>query len=149
MATHSSILAWRIPWAEEPGRLQSKALQKVRHDWAHRAQRRFRVLKDRTVFFGKTQGFQHCLERGLRCCSVSPCHRNIFKCSRLCVLWFILQYEYPLSQSFREKPFTAGTYFSLSNNEFCTLQGCFEWLLSVHCFDTEPGKYSDAYFISL
>ena len=34
MATHSSILAWRIPWAEEPGRLQSTGLQRVRHGWA-------------------------------------------------------------------------------------------------------------------
>ena len=32
MATHSSILAWRIPWAEEPGRLQSAGSQRVRHD---------------------------------------------------------------------------------------------------------------------
>ena len=29
---HSSILAWKIPWTEEPGRLQSMGLQKVRHD---------------------------------------------------------------------------------------------------------------------
>ena len=34
MATHSSILAWRFLWTEEPGRLQSKGLQRVRHDWA-------------------------------------------------------------------------------------------------------------------
>ena len=34
MATHSSILAWKIPWAEEPGRLQSMGLQRVRHDQA-------------------------------------------------------------------------------------------------------------------
>ena len=34
MATHSSILAWRIPWAEEPCRLQSMELQRVGHDWA-------------------------------------------------------------------------------------------------------------------
>ena len=34
MATHSSILAWRIPWTEEPGRLQSTGLQRVGHDWA-------------------------------------------------------------------------------------------------------------------
>ena len=34
MATHSSILAWRIPWTEEPGRLQSTGLQRVRHDWS-------------------------------------------------------------------------------------------------------------------
>ena len=34
MATHSSTLAWRIPWTEEPGRLQSMGLQRVRHDEA-------------------------------------------------------------------------------------------------------------------
>ena len=32
MATHSSILAWRIPWTEKPSRLQSKGLQRVGHD---------------------------------------------------------------------------------------------------------------------
>ena len=32
MATHPSILAWRIPWTEEPGRLQSIGSQRVRHD---------------------------------------------------------------------------------------------------------------------
>ena len=32
MATHSSILAWRIPWTEEPGELQSMGLQRVGHD---------------------------------------------------------------------------------------------------------------------
>ena len=34
MATHFSILAWRIPWTEEPGRLQSMGLQRVKHKWA-------------------------------------------------------------------------------------------------------------------
>ena len=32
MATHSSILAWRIPWTEEPGGLQSMVSQRVGHD---------------------------------------------------------------------------------------------------------------------
>ena len=32
MATHSSILGWRIPWTEEPGRLQSMGSQRVGHD---------------------------------------------------------------------------------------------------------------------
>ena len=32
MATHSSILAWRIPWTEEPGGLQSMGSQRVKHD---------------------------------------------------------------------------------------------------------------------
>ena len=34
MATHSSILAWRIPWTEELGGLQSMGLQRVAHNWA-------------------------------------------------------------------------------------------------------------------
>ena len=33
MATPSSILAWRIPWTEEPGGLQCMGSQRVRHDW--------------------------------------------------------------------------------------------------------------------
>ena len=32
-ATHMSILAWRIPWSKEPGRLQSMESEMVRHDW--------------------------------------------------------------------------------------------------------------------
>ena len=35
MATHSSILARKIPWTEEPSRLQFMGSQRVRHDWAH------------------------------------------------------------------------------------------------------------------
>ena len=34
MAIHSSILAWKIPWMEEPGRLQSMGSQRVGHDYA-------------------------------------------------------------------------------------------------------------------
>ena len=37
MATHSSILAWRIPWTEEPGGLESMGSQRVRHDWSNLA----------------------------------------------------------------------------------------------------------------
>src|SRR5574337_69122 len=37
VATHSSILAWKIPWMEEPGGLQSMGLQRVRHKLATRA----------------------------------------------------------------------------------------------------------------
>ena len=32
MATHSSVLVWRIPWTEEPGRLQSMGSQRIRHN---------------------------------------------------------------------------------------------------------------------
>ena len=43
VATHSFILAWRIPWTEEPGRLQSMGLQRVRHDWATNSTTTFKV----------------------------------------------------------------------------------------------------------
>ena len=33
MTTHSSILAWKIPWTEEPGRLQFMGSQRARHAW--------------------------------------------------------------------------------------------------------------------
>ena len=35
MATHSNILAWRIPWIEEPGGLYSTGLKRVRHNWSN------------------------------------------------------------------------------------------------------------------
>ena len=38
MATHSSILAWEVPWVEEPGDLQSMGLQRFRHDLASKQQ---------------------------------------------------------------------------------------------------------------
>ena len=38
MATHSNILAWEIPWTEEPGRLQSMGLQRVGRDLATKQQ---------------------------------------------------------------------------------------------------------------
>ena len=41
MATHSSILAWRIPWTEEPGGLQWIELQRVGHDCNHLAHNRY------------------------------------------------------------------------------------------------------------
>ena len=38
MATHSNLLAWRIPWTEEPDGLQSMRSQRVGHDWATNTQ---------------------------------------------------------------------------------------------------------------
>ena len=44
MATHSSLLAWRIPWTEGPGGLQSMRSERVGHDWAHTHSVTFSVL---------------------------------------------------------------------------------------------------------
>ena len=48
MATHSSILAWRIPWTEEPSRLQSKGSQRVGHDWVMLLYLKWIINKDLT-----------------------------------------------------------------------------------------------------
>ena len=50
MATHSSILAWEIPWTEEPGGLQSMGLEGVGHDLAAKQQQRLGVIE------GKVEG---------------------------------------------------------------------------------------------
>ena len=44
MATHSSILAWRIPWTKEPGGPQSIVLQIVRHNWSDLPHRHFEYI---------------------------------------------------------------------------------------------------------
>ena len=44
MTTHSRILAWRIPWAEDPGRLQSMGSQRVGHNWATNTQHKETLL---------------------------------------------------------------------------------------------------------
>ena len=45
MATHSTILAWKIPLTEKPGRLQLTGLQRVRHDWATSFNFTFNLVK--------------------------------------------------------------------------------------------------------
>ena len=47
MTTHPSILAWEIPWTEEPVRLQSMGSQRVRHDLVTNQQLIFYILKEK------------------------------------------------------------------------------------------------------
>ena len=44
MATHSSVLAWRIPWMEKPARLQSMGLHRVGHDWSDTATELYYII---------------------------------------------------------------------------------------------------------
>ena len=50
MATHSSILAWEIPWTEEPGGLKSMALQRIRHDLVTKQQQQKETPQSTPVF---------------------------------------------------------------------------------------------------
>ena len=63
MATHSSILAWRIPLTEEPGGLQSMGSQKVRHDWATKKS----LCKGRTVSCHQREVEFGCRGKGSTC----------------------------------------------------------------------------------
>ena len=67
MATHSSIFSWRIPWTEEPGRLQSMGSKRVRHDWVTDTSEHmlFRAIGlDWKCFPGDSDGKSICLQCG-------------------------------------------------------------------------------------
>ena len=79
MATHSSVLAWRIPWTEEPGGLQSKGSQRVRRDWSNLActhARKLREIKRKNLV-----EVMFCINKKDTCTNVcvfqSLCHRAI------------------------------------------------------------------------
>ena len=75
MATHSSILAWRIPWKEEPGGLQSMGLQRVLHDLAteHTCTQRKEKVKNCTLLQLLSIGKGVC-----HGCILSPCLFNLY-----------------------------------------------------------------------
>ena len=52
VATHSNILAWRTPWTEEPGGLQSMGSQRVRHDWSDLALTYWEIIQG-TLHLGR------------------------------------------------------------------------------------------------
>ena len=54
MATHSIILAWRIPWTEEPGRLQSMGLQRMGQDWVTKHTQAATWLLHKSILINKT-----------------------------------------------------------------------------------------------
>ena len=68
MATHSRILAWRIPWTEEPGCLQSIGSHRVGHDWRHLACMHARSL----LWLKSPLGFYLSSEVHLTCLRKSP-----------------------------------------------------------------------------
>ena len=93
MATHSSILAWRIPWTEEPGRLQSMGLQRIRHDLATNTNTYiYAYCTWISVFFFRFGSFQlKCLQMHFQSpFSFSPLPRISMACSLLSHLSCIL-----------------------------------------------------------
>ena len=56
MATHSSILTWRIPWTEEPGEIQSVGSHRVRHDRATNTLKEAEITQDPQSSHNKIKG---------------------------------------------------------------------------------------------
>ena len=81
MATHSSILAWRILWTEETEGLQSMGLQRVRHDWVAKTLTLGRPWSTRLSRHPGPQDLSSLLSLGCRSCWHGP--RNLRPCS-----WF-------------------------------------------------------------
>ena len=75
MATHSSTLAWEIPWTEEPGRLQSMGSQRVGHDLATKQQQHLCMHAQLRHFVVWQKLTQHCLQKTLN----TGCHQVGFQ----------------------------------------------------------------------
>ena len=104
MATHSSILAWRIPWTEEPGGLQSMGSQRVGQDWVTNTSRYqltkssqplykdsssfFSILQVRNLRPDITQGFES------KQPTSEPIHLTalVLKWADLCSSWFYISW---------------------------------------------------------
>ena len=72
MAPHSSVLAWRIPWTEEPGGLQSMGSHRVGHDWAGSTGHRAAVLAAALFTSSQKQLSVHQQMSGWRCGTYTP-----------------------------------------------------------------------------
>ena len=87
MATHSSVLAWRIPWTEEPGGLQSMGSQRVRYDWATKQQQEY-FVESNVLLIPIISSFTKPIHKGcFLSCLVSNtkvASRGGYKCENIC-----------------------------------------------------------------
>ena len=83
MATHSSLLAWRIRWTEEPGGLQCIELQRVRHDWSDSMHSCIRDIYTMILWLRKVHGCE-CPSEWRRWLSTSSAILACFKSSCQC-----------------------------------------------------------------
>ena len=85
MAIHSRILAWRIPWTEEPGRLQSMGSQRIRHDWATKTSLSFHFHGSGTLLGELERWVRKKFIFLLRCLQTAPAAaKSLQSCPTLC-----------------------------------------------------------------
>ena len=88
MATHISILAWRIQWTEEPGGLQSVGSQRVKHNWSDLAHMRKHLATYLANYYISTHGR---IPLFLFPLSMVPNHSTIWMCHYLSPYWSIFK----------------------------------------------------------
>ena len=92
MATHSSILAWEIPWTEEPGGLQSMGSHRVGHNWVTEhiwaRCRREKCFKDQNSSHSDCLDFLFELSKELTWCTIAV-KRQVYLCCR-CQTWITI-----------------------------------------------------------
>ena len=137
MATHFSILSWKIPWMEEPGGLPSMGLQRVRHNWTTSLWAEYGLPVSHVWTSGLTS-CNYMWKSGIACswyCSSPPnlrtggncdCRKGINKgtISRwaLVVHWLLRLIAYFLSEEKKKKTLKTGVKFQWQNLSFPTLR---------------------------
>ena len=94
MANHSSILAWRIPWTEEPGRLQSIGLQRLRHDWSNLARMHARMA-NLCLIFSETVKHLSTYPQWLHHFTFLPAMHKFLPILVYTYFFFVLDYNHP------------------------------------------------------
>ena len=80
MATHSNILAWRIPWTEEPGGVQSMGLQRVRHDLVTKHQQQHSSPHINLTVLGRSLGEDSAAGKTVMGSPFSSCIKRLSAC---------------------------------------------------------------------
>ena len=124
MATHSSILAWKIPWTEEPGGLQSMGCHRVRHDWVTNTFTHFTtsLLWSEVVLLSLPEGVLHYHSSRMK---VSGAHfQKFFIYMHICCRRFLEDKDNPSKSA----PFSQDHTQSILNSVIPPfLWGCASW----------------------
>ena len=121
MATHSSVLAWRIPWTEKPGRLQSMGSHRVGHDWSDLAAAAAAMASLKFIVefkpFQSPMWISHVPSSNLLCTLASPsplCSSHVLVAQSrptLCDPLWTLARQAPLSTWFSRQEYWSGLAF--------------------------------------
>ena len=121
MATHSSIPAWRIPWTEEPGGLQSTGPQRVGHDWSKLAHMQARQMQ--SCYVGSSPSFVNLLKLSkdnlyLHLLMQEDLKINLNYIPELFSAWAVIRGDLLLivMQGSDNKSFLSGSYLSKSSS---------------------------------